>query len=113
MQSGTFQTTATSPDEAFSKQFTLDQDGQNYRIIVSGEFTVNNKNDKAHLEVLLDSSEVAVDSFKPSDNNDAHSFTRTLFVTLDSGLHEIAVNFYSDGGSTVTARRFILTVDKR
>ena len=105
-------TASTSFTEVLSKQFTLDHDGAWYRVIINCEYTVDNKNDKAFLQVTLDSVEVDLDCFKPDVADDPHKFTTMNILQIDSGSHTLAINARSVNGNMVSVRRTRLSVDK-
>lgn len=105
-------TTAITFVEILSKTFTLERDGNNYRLLLSAEFTVNNKNDKAFLQITLDSVEIDIDCYKPDVANDPHKFATMILAQLDSGLHTLSINAKSTSGNTVSVRRVRLSVDK-
>lgn len=120
LENNSIQTTSsTTFTEMLSKDFTLEVDGRNHRILVSCEFTIDNKNDIAEVEVLLDSTQVDIDSFSPfASANEPHKFSTMILClqggsfALDSGLHNIKLNARSVGGNQVSVRRARLSVDR-
>lgn len=113
-------TTSTSLVQMRQKGFTLDQDGKDYFLLISCEFTIDNKNDRAELQIRLDGTPCDDDSFSPITNSsEAHKFMSQIIATqdsafpLNSGAHTLTILARSINGNTVSVRRVRLRIDKR
>ena len=114
-------TTSTTFVAMRSKAFTLLHDGGNYRILISCEFTINNKNDRAEVEVWLDDVKVegTGDSFSPVVGaNEPHGYMTMILAEqtsthpLNNGAHTLSFMGRSVNGNTVSMRGLHLSVDK-